>query len=203
MSSHYTRGSVTTLRDFGSVLGRPSDTLFWALTMSWPHFTHETAGPWDHSTSSTLIGGKGKAIPSSLHTMLEGPKEWMQDGCKVYMDSYTASNRSCYILTWIFFKCNLLEVGLTQNRETMALQMLTTVGLFYIIMCEDPAWIEIPWNSIWLRAQSHVTSHYTRGSVTTLHDFGGVLGRPLGTFFWVVTMSWSRLLAHVWSGPKI
>jgi hypothetical protein len=25
----------------------------------------------------------------------------------------------------------------------------------------------------------HMASHYTRGSVTTLHDFGGVLGRPL------------------------
>ena len=29
------------------------------------------------------------------------------------------------------------EVGLIQNRKIMALQMLTTVGLFYLIMCED------------------------------------------------------------------
>ena len=29
-----------------------------------------------------------------------------------------------------------------------------------------------------------MTSHYTRGSVTTLHDFGGVLGRPLDAFYW-------------------
>jgi hypothetical protein len=29
-------------------------------------------------------------------------------------------------------------VGLTQNRETMTLQTLTTVGLFYFIMREDP-----------------------------------------------------------------
>ena len=27
-----------------------------------------------------------------------------------------------------------------------------------------------------------MASHYTRGSVTALHDFGGVLGRPLDTF---------------------
>ena len=27
----------------------------------------------DHYTTSTLIGGKGGAGPSSLHTMLEGP----------------------------------------------------------------------------------------------------------------------------------
>ena len=37
-----------------------------------------------------------------------------------------------------FQKNHLLEVGLTQNRETMALRTLTTVDLFYFIMCEDP-----------------------------------------------------------------
>ena len=55
----------------------------------------------------------------------------------VYMDSYMASNRSCFMVTWIVFRIHLLEVGLTQNRqEIMALRMLTTVGLFYFIMCE-------------------------------------------------------------------
>ena len=42
------------------------------------------------------------------------------------------------MVTWIIFKNHLLEVGLEQIRETMALQMLTTVGLFYFITCEDP-----------------------------------------------------------------
>ena len=46
-----------------------------------------------------------------------------------------------------------------------------------------------------------MTSHYTRGSVTTLHGFGGVLRRPWDTFFWALTISWSRQLARVWSGP--
>ena len=32
-----------------------------------------------------------------------------------------------------------------------------------------------------------MTSHYTWGSITTLHDFKGVLGRPLDTFFWALT----------------
>ena len=63
---------------------------------------------------------------------------WMQNGCKVYMDSYMALNGSCFMVTWIIFKNHLLEVGLTQNRETMALRTLTTVDLFYFIMCEDP-----------------------------------------------------------------
>jgi hypothetical protein len=40
------------------------------------HFTHETKSPY-HYTSSTLIGGKGKASPSLLHTTLEGPTEYV------------------------------------------------------------------------------------------------------------------------------
>ena len=62
----------------------------------------------------------------------------MQDGCKIYMDSYMTSNGSCFMVTWTILKSRLLEVGLPQNHETMALQTLTTVGLFYFIMCEDP-----------------------------------------------------------------
>ena len=73
--------------------------------------------------------------------------------------------------------------------------------LFYHVW--GPAWIEIYWNSIWLRAWSHMTSHYTWKPVSTLHDFGGVLGRPLDTFFRALTISWSRVLAHVRSGPYI
>ena len=61
----------------------------------------------------------------------------MQDGCKVYMDSYMASNGSCSMVTWTIFKNHPLEVGLTQNREIMALRTLTTADLFYFIMCED------------------------------------------------------------------
>ena len=62
----------------------------------------------------------------------------MQDGCKVYMDSYMASNGSCFMVTWIIFKNHLLKVGLTENRETiMALRTLTTLDLFNFIMCED------------------------------------------------------------------
>ena len=62
----------------------------------------------------------------------------MQDGCKVYMDSSMASNGSYFMVTWTIFKSQLLEVGLTQNRETMVLRTLTIVELFYFIMREDP-----------------------------------------------------------------
>ena len=61
----------------------------------------------------------------------------MQDGSKVNMDSYMAPNGSCFMATWTIFKNHLLKVGLTQNLETMALQILITVDLFYSSMCED------------------------------------------------------------------
>jgi hypothetical protein len=50
----------------------------------------------------------------------------MQDGCKVYMDSYVA-NGSSFMVIWIIFKNHFLEVGLTQIRDIMALQTLTTL----------------------------------------------------------------------------
>jgi hypothetical protein len=48
-----------------------------------------------------------------------------------------------------------------------------------------------------------MTSHYTVGSTTALHEFGGLLGQPLDTFIWALTISWSWLLAHVWRDPKL
>ena len=42
------------------------------------------------------------------------------------------------MVTWTIFQNYLLEVGLTQKWETMALRTLTTVDLFCVIMCEDP-----------------------------------------------------------------
>ena len=165
----------------------------------------------DHSTSSTLIGRK-KLEPVRVHFTLrlrDQRSMWMQDGCgcKVYMDSYMASNRSCFMVTWIVFKTHLLEVGLKQNWETMHPKCSLTVGLFYFIMCEDQheqKFIEIAFD--W--AQSHMAAHYTWGSMTTLHDFGDVLGHPLDTLFgisqihghgsWLVCeVALSRLHCHL------
>jgi hypothetical protein len=151
--------------------------------------THTRLRARDHYTSSTLIGGKGGAGPSSLlHTTLEGPTGvlWRHDGWKVYVDSDMASNGSCFMM---YFQKPPLEVGLTWNREIMALRTLTIVDLFYLIRREDPHEHKVHWNNNWLRPRSHMTSHYAWGSVTTLHDFGGVLGRPLDNFLWNLTNS--------------
>jgi hypothetical protein len=61
----------------------------------------------------------------------------------------------------------------------------------------------IHWNSIRFMERLHMASHYTWGSVTTLHNFGGALGQPLDTFFWALTISWSQLLALVWSVTRM
>ena len=85
--------------------------------------SHTRLGAHERCTSSTLIDGNGRASPSSLHTTLEAPMEYVNakmDG-NVYMDSYMASNRSCFRATWTIFQNHLLEVGLTQNQETVAL----------------------------------------------------------------------------------
>jgi hypothetical protein len=55
--------------------------------------------------------------------------------------------KSTWVPTWHQMDCvswslglknHLLEVGPTQNRETMALRTLTTVDSFYFIMYVDP-----------------------------------------------------------------
>ena len=107
----------------------------------------------------------------------------MQDGCKVYMDSYMAPNGSCFIVTWTLFKNRLLEVGLTQNRETIALRVLTAVDLSYFI--------------IWL----HTTLEGPWPHNMTLEVCWDVW-RPLDTFSWALTISQTRLLAHVKCSPN-
>ena len=43
-----------------------------------------------------------------------------------------------FMVTWTILKNHLLELSLTQNRETMTLRTLTTLIYSILIMCEDP-----------------------------------------------------------------
>ena len=79
----------------------------------------------------------------------------------------------------------------------MALRNLTTVDLVYLITCEDPAWIGIHWNSI-LWGSGHIWLHWRACDHTTW--VWKRLGMAFGNFLWALTISWSRLLARVWSG---
>ena len=108
----------------------------------------------DHYTSSTLNSGKGGADLRLLHTMLEGLTE--------YVPSYVASDWSRFLITWTTLKNHLLEVRRRNTKlGTMTLWTLITL-LFYHVW--GSAWIKIHWNSIWLRTQSHMASHYIWGS---------------------------------------
>jgi hypothetical protein len=123
---------------------------------------------------------------------------------KVYMDSCMALNGSCFMVTWTTLKNHPLDVGLTQNQETMALRTLTTVGLFFFIMYEDLK-SKIHCNSIWLRAQSYMTKHYTTLQCPWPHYMIAQVSWdwPLDTSFWALTIPWSQLLARVWSGSYV
>ena len=117
------------------------------------------------------------------------------------MHSYMTSNGSCFVVTWTIFKNHLLEVGQHKTKRPWHFECSPPFFILFYHVWESPK-IERHWNSIWLRAQLDMASQYTWDSMTTLHDFGGILERPLGTFFWALTISWSQLLARVWSGPK-
>ena len=166
------------------------------------HFTHETESQWPLHIKHSHWWEKAELVQVRFTVRSRDQcSVWMQDGCKVYTCSYIASNGSCFMITWIIFEIHLLEVGLTQNRETMALWKFTTVDLFYFYHVWRRAWIEFHWKKHLVEDWWHMASHYTWVYVTMsiLHDFGGVFGRPLDTFYWALTSSWSRLLACLWS----
>jgi hypothetical protein len=108
------------------------------------HFTHEIESRWPlHFKHSHWWKRRSRSKFASHYAwgtngVCEQPSVWMQDGCEVYMDSYMASNGSCFMLIWTIFNNHILKVGLTLNQETIALRTLTTVNLFCFIMREDP-----------------------------------------------------------------
>jgi hypothetical protein len=92
----------------------------------------------DHYTSNTPIGEKAELVQVRFTPRLRDQGTmWIQDGCEIYIDSHMPSTGFCFSAHWTIFKSHLSEVGLTQNRETKALQTLTTVDLLCFIMCED------------------------------------------------------------------
>ena len=105
--------------------------------------------------------------------------------------------KSRWILTW--HRMDYVSRSLGYFQQLGAHGMLTTVDLLCSRSHVRTRLNKNHWNSIWLSAQSHMISLYTWGFVTILHNSEGVLD---GTFFWALTISWSRLLACVWSGPR-
>ena len=107
---------------------KPSKEVFGLMVLG--PLSHMRLRARDHYTSSTSIGGKGEPVQVCFTLGLRDQRSMcMQDGCKVYVDSYMESNGSCFMVTCTIFKTHLLDVGQKQKQETMALRMLTTVDL--------------------------------------------------------------------------
>ena len=100
------------------------------------------------------------------------------------------------------FLLGLLEVVLTQKWETTALRTLSTIDIILSNHVWEPAWIEIHGNSIWVRARLHTIHLRIHYHITWFWRCVGRDGGLWTLFFWALTISWSRLLARVWSGPK-
>jgi hypothetical protein len=93
-------------------------------------------------------------------------------GCKMdvkstWTDSYMTSNGSCFTVVWIVFQKPLYGAHPSDP------------DLKCCYYCQEKSKI--------MRARSHMASHNPRMSVTTLHDFEGILGQPLDTFFRALT----------------
>ena len=131
-------------------------------------------GPWPLHFEHTHSWEKAEPVQDRFTLRLRDQRsEWMQDGCKVYMDLSMASNGSCFHGHLDYIQSRLLEVGITQNRETTAIRNLTAL--------QYPAWLEIHWKSIWLSSQWLHTA--LKGPRPHLHDCRSALGRPLDTSF--------------------
>ena len=148
------------------------------------HLAHETEGPWPlhFKHSHWWIGWSPSEFTPHYAWGTNGVSECKMGVKSTWIPTWHQVDH-VFMVTWTMFRNHLLEVDLTQNHETMALWNLTIVDLLCFVMCEDPAWIEIHWNCIRLRARLHMSLHYTWGPVTTLHNFASVLGRPLDTSF--------------------
>ena len=147
-------------------------------------FTHETECPWPvHFKHSRWWKRQSWSKFATSHYAWGTYKGcmWIQDGRKVYLDSYMASN-------WIMFHGHLdcfqkPPLGGRPNTKPLGDHGSPNVHncwftLFYHVW--GPAWIDFHQNSIWLRAQSYTTSHYTWGSV---HDHTRWFWKCLGTAF--------------------
>ena len=112
----------------------------------------------DHHTSSTLIGEKGGAGPSSLHATLEGPTEYVNARWICSLPGFL------HDIEWIMFHGHLdcfQKPSLAGRPNTKPLGdhgTLSTHNHWFILFHDvwGPVWIKIHWNSIWLKAQSHM-----------------------------------------------
>ena len=137
----------------------------------------------DHCTSSTLIRGKAELVQFCFTLCLLRDQQrsmWMQDGCGVYMDSYMASNESCFPGQLDYFQ----KPPLGDRPDTKSGDHGTPNAhncWFNLLSC---ARTRMNRNSLKCHLVEGMVMHnfyYTWGSMTTLHEFERVVGRLLDT----------------------
>jgi hypothetical protein len=109
--------------------------------------------------------------------------KWMQDGCKVYMDSFLHGIKwIMFMVTWTIFQKPPL--GGRSNIKPRDYGISNVHNRWFILFCHlwRSTWIEIYWNSDWLSAMAHMTSHYTWGSAGTTAWFWRCVGTAFGHF---------------------
>ena len=131
----------------------------------------------DHYTSSTIIDGKGGASSSSLQTMLEEPTEYMNAR---WLPTWHRMDHVTWLLGLFsnatFWRLSEQKTGRPWHSER--LQPL----VYFNLSCVKT---RMNRNSLkYLLVEGPITHDFTLhlGSVTTLHDFGGVLEHLLNTF---------------------
>jgi hypothetical protein len=87
---------------------------------------------------------------------------WIQDGCKVYMDSYVASNGSCLMVTCILFYFKKPPLGDRPGTKLGDRNTPNAHNHWFILFYHawGPSWIEIHRNCSWSRV-NHIWLHTT------------------------------------------
>jgi hypothetical protein len=67
----------------------------------------------------------------------------MQDGCRLCIDSYVASNGSCFHVHLDYFQNSFLGGKPNTGLEDHGTPNAHNHDLFCFILCEDPTWIEM------------------------------------------------------------
>jgi hypothetical protein len=126
---------------------------------------------------------------------------WMQHGCKIL-------HVFLHDIKWIMIQGHVdyFQKPPLGGRLNIELGDHGTLNAhnccyFLFIICEDPAWLEIHWNNIWLRP-GHTWLHTTREDTWPHYMILEVCWDGLWTLSFGLSTTWSRLLGRVWSDPK-
>ena len=168
------------------------------------HFTHETESPWLlHLKHSHWW--KRRSRSHLLHATLEGPTEYVNARWDVSLCGFLHSIE-WIMVSWslgLFLKSHLL--GGRPNTKPGGHGNPNAHNWYFpiFIMCKDPAWINFFIKITFGWVPGHIWLHTTLEGPWPHYMIWEVCWDGLWTLsFWALTISWSWLLARVWSGPK-